>query len=83
MQEFECLKYYQRTNALAQVKPLPNAAKQSRSPSFTLPCSHAWHNAMGIDAAVVLRERSVEPKRYRFPRDPRDIVTGRLNECVA
>ena len=45
--------YYQRISAEAHVKPLPNAAKQIKSPSLILPCSQASLNAMGIDAAVV------------------------------
>ncbi len=45
---------YHRSSALAQVKPLPKAARHTRSPSLTKPFSQASHNAMGIDAAVVL-----------------------------
>ena len=30
---------YHFNKALAQVKPLPKAAKQTKSPSFILPCS--------------------------------------------
>src|SRR2546423_1024482 len=44
---------YHFNNALAQVKPLPNAARQTRSPSLIFCCSQASHKAMGIDAAVV------------------------------
>jgi hypothetical protein len=39
--------------ALPHVKPLPNAAIQTRSPSFILPSCNASHNAIGIVAAVV------------------------------
>ncbi len=38
----------------AQVKPLPNAAKQIKSSFLILSSAHASLNAMGIDAAVVL-----------------------------
>ena len=34
--------------------PLPKAARHTRSPSFTIPFSHASQSAMGTDAAVVL-----------------------------
>ena len=44
---------YQRISAEAQVNPLPKAAKQTKSPSLTFPASHASHNAIGIEAAVV------------------------------
>ena len=46
--------FYQRINAPAQVNPLPNAARQTKSPSFIFPSSHASHKAMGTEAAVVL-----------------------------
>lgn len=46
--------YHHFSNALAQVNPLPNAARQIRSPSFTSPFSHASHKAIGTEAAVVL-----------------------------
>lgn len=45
---------YHRSKALAQVNPLPKAAKHTRSPSCTLPNSQASHRAMGTLAAVVL-----------------------------
>src|SRR4030095_10491845 len=44
---------YHFNNALPHVKPLPNAARHTRSLSFTLPFSQASHKAIGIDAAVV------------------------------
>ncbi len=40
--------------ALAQVNPLPNAAKTTVSPDFIFPCSQASVSAIGIEAAVVL-----------------------------
>ena len=43
---------YHLIKAPAQVKPLPNAHRQIRSPSFILPASQASHRAMGTDAAV-------------------------------
>jgi hypothetical protein len=46
--------YYHFITALAQVKPLPKAAKTTVSPSFTLPSSQASQSAIGIEAAVVL-----------------------------
>ena len=46
--------YYQRIIAAPQVNPLPNAARQTKSPSFIKPFSHASQSAIGIDAAVVL-----------------------------
>ena len=45
--------HYHFKSALAHVKPLPKAARQTRSPSFILPISQASHNAIGIEAAVV------------------------------
>ena len=45
---------YHLNNALAQVNPLPNAARQTVSPSLIRPFSHASQRAMGTDAAVVL-----------------------------
>src|SRR6516225_963073 len=48
---------YHLSSALPQVNPLPNEARQTRSPSFILCCSQASHRAMGIDAAVVLPNR--------------------------
>ena len=45
---------YQRISALAQRKPLPKAARATRSPSFIFPSCQASQRAMGIDAAVVL-----------------------------
>jgi hypothetical protein len=41
-------------SALAQVKPLPNAARHTRSPLWILPSCQASHKAMGTEAAVVL-----------------------------
>ncbi len=46
--------HYHLMSALAQVKPLPKAATQIKSPFLILPCSHASDKAIGIDAAVVL-----------------------------
>ncbi|MNR01287.1 hypothetical protein D3C85_1170870 [compost metagenome] len=40
--------------ALAQVNPLPKAAKTTVSPDLIFPCSQASVKAIGIDAAVVL-----------------------------
>jgi hypothetical protein len=48
---------YQRIKAEAQVKPLPNAARQIKSFSFILPSAQASLIAIGIDAAVVLPYR--------------------------
>ena len=45
---------YHLNNALAQVNPLPNAARQTVSPSLISPFSHASQRAIGTDAAVVL-----------------------------
>jgi len=45
---------YHLNNALAQVNPLPNAARQTVSPSLIRPFSQASQRAMGTDAAVVL-----------------------------
>ena len=39
--------------ALAQVKPLPKAAKTTVSPDLIFPCYQASVKAIGIDAAVV------------------------------
>jgi hypothetical protein len=39
--------------ALAQVNPLPNAAKTTVSPDLILPCSQASVKAIGMEAAVV------------------------------
>ena len=39
--------------AEAHVKPLPNAARQTISPVFILPSSHASSSAIGMEAAVV------------------------------
>ena len=39
--------------ALAQVKPLPKAAKTTVSPDFIFHCSQASVKAIGIEAAVV------------------------------
>src|SRR5690606_10160283 len=47
------LAYYHLINAEPQVKPAPKAARHTRSPSCTLPCSHASHKAIGTEAAVV------------------------------
>ena len=44
---------YHRISAEAHVNPLPNAARQIRSPSFIRPSAQASLIAMGIDAAVV------------------------------
>ena len=46
--------FYHLIIALAQVNPLPKAAKTTVSPGLILPCSHASVKAIGIDAAVVL-----------------------------
>jgi hypothetical protein len=46
--------FYHFKIALAQVNPLPNAAKTTVSPDFILPFSHASVKAIGIEAAVVL-----------------------------
>lgn len=46
--------YYHFNKALAHVKPLPNAVKAYSIGFLIFPCSHASHNAMGTDAAVVL-----------------------------
>lgn len=46
--------YDQRIRAEAHVNPLPKAAKQITSFSFTLPSDKASLNAMGMEAAVVL-----------------------------
>lgn len=51
---FQSSAFYHLSNALAQVNPLPNAARHTRSPSFILPSCQASHKAMGIEAAVVL-----------------------------
>jgi hypothetical protein len=40
-------------SAEAQVKPLPNAAKQIKSFSLILPSAQASLNAIGMEAAVV------------------------------
>ena len=48
------VQYYHLIIALPQVKPLPNAAKTTLSPSLIFPSSHASVNAIGIEAAVVL-----------------------------
>ena len=45
---------YHLMMALAQVNPLPKAARTIVSPSFIFPCSQASVNAIGIEAAVVL-----------------------------
>jgi len=45
---------YQRMSADPQVNPLPNAARQTRSPDLTAPASTASHKAIGMEAAVVL-----------------------------
>src|SRR5262245_24821627 len=45
---------YQRIRADAHVKPAPNAARQTREPGFTRPCSSASYSASGIEVAVVL-----------------------------
>ena len=45
---------YHLISALAQVNPLPKAAKQIKLPSLTKPFSQASHKAIGIEAAVVL-----------------------------
>jgi hypothetical protein len=47
-------RFYHFINALAQVNPLPNAARQTISPSFIFPSCHASHKAIGTEAAVVL-----------------------------
>lgn len=39
--------------ALAQVNPLPNAAKTTLSPFLIFPCSQASVKAIGMEAAVV------------------------------
>ena len=53
--ETKFLKYcYHLNKALAQVKPLPKAARQIKSPSLIFPISHASHKAIGTEAAVVL-----------------------------
>ena len=44
---------YHLISALAQVKPDPNAARQTKSPSLIFPASQASHKAIGTDAAVV------------------------------
>ena len=38
---------YHLINALPQVYPLPKAAKQTKSPSFILPASHASQSEIG------------------------------------
>ena len=50
---FERLLCYHFKIALAQVKPLPKAAKTTVSPSLILPSSQASVKAIGIEAAVV------------------------------
>lgn len=44
---------YHRIITLPQVKPLPKAAKTTRSPFLILPASQASVKAIGMDAAVV------------------------------
>src|SRR6266498_862862 len=46
--------FYQYNKALAHVKPLPKAARQTKSPSRSNPFSQISHRAIGIEAAVVL-----------------------------
>ena len=51
--------HYQRIKALAHIKPLPKPAMATRSPSLIRPCSQASQSAIGIEAAVVLPNRSM------------------------
>ena len=46
--------HHHRIKLAPHVNPLPKAAKQTRSPLFTLPASTASARAMGMEAAVVL-----------------------------
>ena len=45
--------FHQRIKAAPHVNPLPKAARQTKSPLFTLPASTASAKAIGIEAAVV------------------------------
>ena len=52
-------KHYHLIITLPQVKPLPNAARTTRSPSLIFPSSQASVRAIGILAAVVLPYRMI------------------------
>ena len=51
---FEKPKPHHRIRAEAHVKPLPKAARHTKSPGLMRPCAKASLRAIGMEAAVVL-----------------------------